>query len=109
MLAIALFELRQRLKLLSTWVYFGVFFALACLAMSAAGGAFKTVMFGAGGGGKVLANSPFTLTMILTLLGFSGVIVTGGVMGQAVHQDFAHGTHALFFTRTPRWPAGSSR
>ncbi|HYO53350.1 ABC transporter permease/M1 family aminopeptidase [Archangium sp.] len=98
MLSIALFELRQRLKMLSTWVYFGVFFVLACLAMNAAGGAFKTVMFSAGGGGKVLANSPFTLTMILTLLGFSGVIVTGGVMGQAVYQDFAHGTHALFFT-----------
>jgi ABC-type transport system involved in multi-copper enzyme maturation permease subunit len=98
MLSIALFELRQRLKLLSTWVYFGVFFALACLAMNAAGGAFKSVMVGGGTGGKVLANSPFTLVNLLTMLGFSGVIVTGGVMGQAVYQDFAHGTHALFFT-----------
>jgi ABC-type transport system involved in multi-copper enzyme maturation permease subunit len=98
MLSIALFELRQRLKLLSTWVYFGVFFVLACLAMNAAGGAFKSVMLGGSSGGKVLANSPFTLINLLTLLGFSGVIVTGGVMGQAVYQDFAHGTHALFFT-----------
>jgi ABC-type transport system involved in multi-copper enzyme maturation permease subunit len=98
MLSIALFELRQRLKLLSTWIYFGVFFVLACLAMNAAGGAFKSVMLGGSSGGKVLANSPFTLINLLTLLGFSGVIVTGGVMGQAVYQDFAHGTHALFFT-----------
>ncbi|MFY0526246.1 M1 family aminopeptidase [Archangium gephyra] len=98
MLSIALFELRQRLKLLSTWVYFGVFFALAFLAMNAAGGAFKSIMVGGGAGGKVLANSPYTLVNLLTMLGFSGVIVTGGVMGQAVYQDFAHGTHALFFT-----------
>ncbi|HEX5749052.1 MAG TPA: M1 family aminopeptidase [Archangium sp.] len=98
MLSIALFELRQRLKLLSTWVYFGVFFLLACLAMNAAGGAFKTIMLGGGTGGKVLANSPYTLSNLLSLLGFSGVIVTGGVMGQAVYQDFAHGTHTLFFT-----------
>ncbi|HYO74306.1 MAG TPA: hypothetical protein VEU33_50355, partial [Archangium sp.] len=98
MLSIALFELRQRLKLLSTWVYFGVFFALAFLAMNAAGGAFKTIMLGGGTGGKVLANSPYTLSNLLSLLGFSGVIVTGGVMGQAVYQDFAHGTHTLFFT-----------
>ncbi|PTL79936.1 M1 family aminopeptidase [Vitiosangium sp. GDMCC 1.1324] len=97
MLSIALFELRQRLKMLSTWVYFGVFFALACLAMNVAGGAFKSVMVG-GTGGKVFANSPYTLTSILSLLGFAGVIITGGVMGQAVYQDFAHGTHALFFT-----------
>jgi ABC-2 type transport system permease protein len=98
MLSIALFELRQRLKLLSTWVYFGVFFALAFLAMNATGGAFKTVMMGGSVGGKVLANSPYMLSSLLTLLGFSGVIVTGGVMGQAVYQDFAHGTHTLFFT-----------
>jgi ABC-type transport system involved in multi-copper enzyme maturation permease subunit len=98
MLTIALFELRRRLKLLSTWLYFGIFFVLACLAMNAAGGAFKTVMFSAGGGGKVLANSPYTLNNVFTLLGFAGVIITGGVMGQAVYQDFAHGTHALFFT-----------
>lgn len=97
MLSIALFELRQRLKLLSTWVYFGVFFVLACLAMNAAGGAFKGVVVG-GAGGKVLANAPFTLVNVFTVLSLCGVMVTGGVMGQAVYQDFAHGTHALFFT-----------
>lgn len=96
MLSIALFELRQRLKLLSTWVYFGVFFALACLAMNAAGGAFKSVVVGTGG--KVLANSPFTLVNVFTMLGLCGISITGGVMGQSVHQDFAHGTHPLFFT-----------
>ncbi|QRK12140.1 ABC transporter permease [Archangium violaceum] len=98
MLSIALFELRQRLKMLSTWVYFGVFFSLACLAMCVAGGAFESVNFSAGGGGKVLANSPFALASLLSLLGFAGVVITGGVMGQSVYQDFAHGTHALFFT-----------
>jgi ABC-type transport system involved in multi-copper enzyme maturation permease subunit len=98
MLSIALFELRQRLKLLSTWVYFGVFFVLACLAMNAAGGAFKGVVVSAGVGGKVYANSPYTLSMMLTFLGSTLLIVSGGVMGQAVYQDFAHGAHALFFT-----------
>ncbi|HZH78282.1 MAG TPA: M1 family aminopeptidase [Archangium sp.] len=97
MLSIALFELRQRLKLLSTRVYFGVFFVLAALAMASAGGAFKGLVIG-GAGGKVLANSPFTLVNVFTLLSFCGVTITGGVMGQAIHQDFAHGTHPLFFT-----------
>ena len=37
--AIAGFELRTRLKRLSTWVYFAVFFAAAMLWTAAAGGA----------------------------------------------------------------------
>jgi ABC-2 type transport system ATP-binding protein len=44
--AIALFEARQRLKLLSTWIYFFSFLALAMLWMAAAGGAFKDITIG---------------------------------------------------------------
>ena len=43
MFAIALFEARQRFKLLSTWVYFCLFLALSMLWMAAAGGVFKGV------------------------------------------------------------------
>jgi ABC-2 type transport system permease protein len=98
MLAIALFEMRRRLGMLSTWVYFGVLFALACLVMSAAAGAFKGIIVSSGGGANVFANAPHMLNGMLIFLGFAGVIITGGIMGQAVYQDFAHGTHALFFT-----------
>ncbi|WP_224364850.1 ABC transporter permease/M1 family aminopeptidase [Hyalangium versicolor] len=98
MLAIALFELRRRLKMLSTWVYFGVYLALGFITMNAAGGAWESVVFSAGGGGKVLANSPHSLSMMLAFLGYTGVIISGGVMGQAVYQDFATGSHTLFFT-----------
>jgi ABC-2 type transport system permease protein len=46
--AIASFEARQRLTLLSTWVYFFGFLALAALWAAAAGGAFRefNVSFG---------------------------------------------------------------
>jgi ABC-2 type transport system permease protein len=98
MLTIALFELRRRLKMLSTWVYFGVYVALGFITMNAAGGAWEGVVFSVGGGGKVLANSPHSLSVMLAFLGYTGVIVTGAMMGQAVYQDFAAGTHTLFFT-----------
>ncbi|MDY7225180.1 M1 family aminopeptidase [Hyalangium rubrum] len=98
MLAIALFELRRRLGMLSTWVYFGVYLALGFITMNAAGGAWEGVVFSAGGGGKVLANSPHSLGMMMAFLGYTGVIITGAMMGQAVYQDFAAGTHTLFFT-----------
>ncbi len=98
MFAIMLFELRKRLKRLSTWVYFGVYLALGFITMNAAGGAWESVVFSAGGGGKVLANSPHSLSVMMAFLGYTGVIVTGAMMGQAVYQDFATGSHTLFFT-----------
>ena len=98
MIAIALFELRRRLKLLSTWVYFGVYLALGFIVMNAAGGAWESVVFSVGGGGKVLANSPHSLSVMLAYLGYTGVIISGAMMGQAVYQDFATGSHTLFFT-----------
>ena len=66
MFTIAGFEFRSRLKLLSTWVYFAVFFALAMLWMAAAGGLFKdaSVSFGSG---KVFVNSPFGLAQTVWL------------------------------------------
>ncbi|HLL03451.1 MAG TPA: hypothetical protein VK539_22900 [Myxococcaceae bacterium] len=98
MIAIALFELRRKLRMLSTWVYFGVFLALGFIGMNAAGGAWEGVVFSSGGGGKVLANSPHSLGTMLAVLGYMGTIISSAMMGQAVYQDFAVGAHTLFFT-----------
>ncbi|HJV59399.1 MAG TPA: hypothetical protein VJ743_00580, partial [Albitalea sp.] len=97
MLTIASFELRSRLKLVSTWVYFGVFLALAMLWIAAAGGLFKeaNVSFGSG---KVFVNSPFALAQTVSVLGMFGVSVMAAIMGRAVQQDFEYRTHHFFFT-----------
>ena len=65
MWAIARFEARQRLKMLSTWVYFGMFFLLAMLWMAAAGGVFRDtyVTFG----GKILINAPRSVGLMFAL------------------------------------------
>jgi ABC-2 type transport system permease protein len=96
MLAIALFEAKQRLKLLSTWVYFTIFFALALLWMAAAGGVFKeaTVSFG----GRVLINAPRQIALTAAFLGSLGVIVIAAMMGRSVQQDFEHEMHHFFFS-----------
>jgi ABC-type transport system involved in multi-copper enzyme maturation permease subunit len=97
MFAIASFEFRSRLKLLSTWVYFILFFSLAMLWMAAAGGLFKdaNVSFGSG---KVFVNSPFALAQTVSVLGLVGVTVMAAIMGRAVQQDFEYRTHNFFFT-----------
>lgn len=94
--AIALFEARQRLKLLSTWVYFFVFLGLSMLWIAAAGGAFKSanVSFG----GRVLINAPRQIALSAAFLGCLGIVVAAAVMGRSVQQDFEHDTHHFFFS-----------
>jgi hypothetical protein len=94
--AIALFEARQRLKLLSTWIYFFAFLALAMLWVAAAGGAFKemTISFG----GRVLVNGPRQVALSSALLGCFGIVVAAAMMGRSVQQDFEYETHHFFFS-----------
>ncbi|MCA1856905.1 hypothetical protein LE190_13350 [Massilia oculi] len=94
--AIARFEARQRLKLLSTWIYFGMFLALAMLWMAAAGGAFKDALVTFGG--RVLINAPRQIALTASFLGCFGVIVVAAVMGRSVQQDFEYEMQHFFFS-----------
>ena len=95
MFAIALFEARQRLKLLSTWVYFAGFLALSLLWMAAAGGYFKEaqVTFG-----SLVINSPRSLMFTVSALGSLGVVVIAAMMGRSVQQDFEYDMQHFFFS-----------
>ncbi|HET9046253.1 MAG TPA: hypothetical protein VFO33_04795, partial [Casimicrobiaceae bacterium] len=94
--AIAAFEVRARLKRLSTWVYFAVFFALTFLWTLAAGGAFQNanIIFGSG---KVWINSPYAIAQSTALLGMIGATVIAALFGRAVQQDFEYRTEPFFF------------
>ena len=96
-LTIASFEFRSRLKLVSTWVYFLVFFSLALLWIAAAGGLFKNANISFGSG-KVAVNSPFALAQTVAVLGMFGVTVMAAIMGRAVQQDVEYRTQSFFFT-----------
>ncbi|HWJ94846.1 MAG TPA: hypothetical protein VNT33_09000, partial [Telluria sp.] len=96
MFAIALFEAKQRLKLLSTWVYFGLFLALALLWMAAAGGVFKDAIVSFGG--RVFINAPRSIALTTAFLGCLGVIVVAAMMGRSVQQDFEYEMHHFFFS-----------
>jgi ABC-type transport system involved in multi-copper enzyme maturation permease subunit len=93
---IAGFELKTRLRRISTWVYFAIFFALAMLWAAAAGGAIKGAIISFGSG-KIWINSPYAVAQTVSYLGMIGLTVIASIMGRAVQQDFEHGTEALFF------------
>ena len=95
---IFLFELQQRLRRISTYVYFVVFLALGCLFTLLSGGAFPGGSVEFGTGGKVLVNSPYALNNIITYIGFFGIVIAAAIAGQATYQDIDSNSTPFFYT-----------
>ena len=96
---IFLFELKYRLKRPTTYIYFGFLFLMAFLTMLALGGAFgESFVLGDPSGGKVLANSPYQINWIISLLSWYGVLITCSMMGTPIFRDFEYKTHSLYYT-----------
>ncbi len=96
--AIIRFDLARQFRSLSTYVYFLLLGAIAFLVMLAAGGEFQSANVVIGGGGKVLVNSPFSLSVFISLLSYFGLLVVSAITGRAAFQDFDCRTHSFFFT-----------
>jgi len=94
--AIAAFEFRTRIRRISTWVYFAIFFALAMAWVAAAGGAVPGAIVSFGSG-KVWINSPYAAAQTVAFLGMAALTVIASVMGRAVQQDFEYRTEPFFF------------
>jgi ABC-type transport system involved in multi-copper enzyme maturation permease subunit len=98
LLNIFLFEFQQRLRRISTGVYFVVFFALGCLFTLISGGAISGSTVDFGTGGKVLVNSPYALNSIITYICFFGIVITAAIAGQATYQDIDSNSTSFFYT-----------
>jgi ABC-2 type transport system permease protein len=92
------FEFSQRLRRISTYVYFLVFFALGFLFVLMSGGAFPNATVDFGTGGRVLVTSPFALNLIIMYISFFGVVVSAALAGQATYQDVESNTTAFLYT-----------
>ena len=98
LLNIFLFELQQRLRRVSTWVYCAVFFGLGCLFILMSGGAFAGATVDFGTGGKVLVNSPYALNSVITYISFFGLVITAAIAGEATYQDIDSNCADFFYT-----------
>jgi ABC-type transport system involved in multi-copper enzyme maturation permease subunit len=97
-LTIANFEFSQRLRRISTYVYFVVFCGLGYLFTLMSGGGIPGATVDFGTGGKVMVNSPFALAIIISYITFFGVVVTGAIAGQGTYQDIDNRITDFFFT-----------
>src|SRR4249919_1238320 len=94
---IACFEVATRLKRISTWVYFVVFFAIAIFWVAAAGGIIKSAVVSFGSG-KVWINSPYAIAQTVSFLGLFGLSIIAAIMGRSVQQDFEYRVEHFFFS-----------
>src|SRR5664280_1933656 len=86
------FELKFRLKSISTYVYFGLWVFLSFLSIAAED--FLNV-----GNDKVLLNGPFSTTILYILLTLFGIIVIAAIFGTSILRDFQRDTYQIIFTK----------
>jgi ABC-2 type transport system permease protein len=97
-LANVLFELKIRVRSLSSYVYFAMFFFLAFLMAMGAGGAFSGVTISFGTSSKVLINSPLSIAVYMGLLTAFTLFIIAAVFGQATCKDFINNMDQIVFT-----------
>jgi len=88
-----LFELRYRLRQPSTYIYFGILFAISFLFM-----AVQETFFGPSTGGKVFKNAPDTLANFMLGGSVLSMFITAAVVGTPVHRDISTGISPLVYT-----------
>jgi ABC-2 type transport system permease protein len=86
------FELKFRIKSLSTWVYFVTWFLVSFLAIAAED-------FISTGNGKQLLNGPYSTTILYTFFSLFGTIIIAAIFGTSALRDFQRDTLQLIFTK----------
>ena len=96
--ALISFELRRRLKMLSSYVYAAVLFAGGFFLMAIGAGLFRNIST-ATGNERIDANGPYTVFANLNVMALMGLFTVAAIFGQAAWQDFGTGAWPLIFTR----------
>ena len=87
-----LFELKFRLKGISTYAFFLLWFGMSFLSVAAED-------FGPVGNGKVLLNGPWAISTVYIQLTLFGVIVIAAIFGTSILRDFQRDTYQILFTK----------
>src|ERR1700685_4406876 len=87
-----LFELKFRLKGISTYAYFVLWFGMSFLSVAAED-------FGPVGNGKVLLNGPWAINAVYMNLTLFGIIVIAAIFGTSILRDFQRDTYQILFTK----------
>jgi ABC-2 type transport system permease protein len=94
------FELRGQVRRPTLYVCFAVLFGVAMWAMLSQSGYFPGggISLAGAGRGRVHADAPFSLFLIVTFLNLGGLLITAGVMGPAGYRDHERNVSPLIAT-----------
>jgi hypothetical protein len=87
-----LFEIKLRLKSISTYCYLGLWTLLAFMFVAAED-------FGPVPAGKILLNGPYATQLYDFQLTFFGAIVIAAIFGTSILRDFQRDTYQMIFTK----------
>src|ERR1017187_1434552 len=85
------FEIKLRLKSISTWCFFGLWVLLTFLLVGASNYTMPP--------GKTLINGPFVTQLLDFQLSFFGAIVIAAIFGTSILRDFQRDTYQIVFTK----------
>jgi hypothetical protein len=88
------FELRFRVRSISTWVYFAVWtvFSFLCVASESFGPVGSS-------NGKILLNSPYANMYNAIGASLFGIIIVSAIFGTSILRDFQRDTYQILFTK----------
>src|SRR5271166_5284625 len=88
------FEMRFRIKSVSTYVYFAIWFAFSFLCVA-------SESFGPVGNsnGKVLLNGPYAMSLNFTYCTLFGLLIIAAIFGTSMLRDFQRDTYQILFTK----------
>jgi len=93
------FELRLRLRKISTYIYFGLFFLIGYAAIYRGSfGSGPLRFFTSAGIGNINANAPYVLFILITMMSYFGLLITCAFFGNAAYRDFKENTYGLYFS-----------
>ena len=98
-------EVKYYLRRVSTWIYFGIYAAIGFIFMLLSGGAFRQASAVFGGGGKVLANSPYAIASLLPTIALLGMSIVAAVAGNAIYRDYDARMESLVYSTPISKPA----
>src|SRR5579863_1756397 len=86
-----LFEIKLRLKSISTWCFFALWVVITFLLVGASNYTMPP--------GKTLVNGPFVTQLLDFQLSFFGAIVMAAIFGTSILRDFQRDTYQMIFTK----------
>ncbi len=93
-----LFEIRNRLFRLSSFVYFVTYFLLTFLWSICIADAFQGITLNIGLSSKLALNSSIVLNNVISIIGFFGFLIVAPIFARSIYKDFETGFKQIIFS-----------